>query len=485
MPTKAKSNTKGGREKASRKLSAIRRVTSQGKHGGKANSPGVASKKTPLGSRVLAQPVFAQPQATADPTVFRVPHPSDNAAYKEIDKLNAEHKLFPLPFPAPRGGVEPTLTLADVMGGNVSAADRINAGGQLVFHATGDCGNTSGPASQNQVADKMTADFVETAANEVPQFALLLGDVVYNFGEGKYYYDQFYEPYRDYPAPILACAGNHDGMVSPEAHARSLAAFLRNFCSEKVVVTPEAGGLSRTAQIQPGVFFTFEAPFVRVLVLYRNTLEDPGVIADSHIGKSQLQFLDAALKRVRSENYQGALIIADHHPPYTVAAHGWSVELLAQIDKVCAANGIWPHAFLSGHAHNYQRFTRTRSADGTHIPYLVCGNGGHGLAKLAKHGDAILRAPQVIQAAGSSTDQVVLESYDDTHYGYLRIVVTQAQLRIEYHATSGGSSTKSPSDYVTVDLATRQIAHFAAPDLGRPAAAATARARFEQGTSQE
>jgi hypothetical protein len=222
-----------------------------------------------------------------------------------------------------------------------------------------------------------------------------------------------------------------------------------------------------------------------VLVLYSNTLEDPGVIADSHIGKSQLQFLDAALKRVRAENFQGALLIADHHPPYTVAAHGWSVELLAQIDKVCAANGIWPHAFLSGHAHNYQRFTRTRSADGTHIPYLVCGNGGHGLAKLAKHGDPTLRAPQVIQAATSSTDQVVLENYDDTHYGYLRIVVTQAQLRIEYHATSDASSAKSPSDYVTVDLATRQIAHFAAPDLGRPAAAATARARFEQGSSQE
>jgi hypothetical protein len=46
------------------------------------------------------------------------------------------------------------------------------------------------------------------------------------------------------------------------------------------VVTPEAGGLSRTAQIQPGVFFTFEAPFVRILILYSNTLEDPGVIAD-------------------------------------------------------------------------------------------------------------------------------------------------------------------------------------------------------------
>jgi hypothetical protein len=224
----------------------------------------------------------------------------------------------------------------------------------------------------------------------------------------------------------------------------------------------------------------FEAPFVRVLVLYSNTLEDPGVIANAHIGKSQIHFLDAALKRIRKEKYQGALIIADHHPPYTVAPHGWSVELLAQIDRVCEENGVWPHAFLSGHAHNYQRFTRTRNADGTRIPYLICGNGGHGLAKLSKHGDPTLRAPQVIQAASAKKDQVVLESYDDSHYGYLRIVVTQAQLRIEYHATTDGTAAKSPGDHVTVDLATRKIAHFAAPDLGRTALAAEARARFEK-----
>jgi hypothetical protein len=75
---------------------------------------------------------------------------------------------------------------------------------------------------------------------------------------------------------------------------------------------------------------------------------------------------------------------------------------------------------------------------------------------------------------------VVLESYDDSHYGYLRIVVTQAQLRIEYHATTDGTVAKSSGDHVTVDLATRQIAHFAASDLGRTALAAEARVRFEK-----
>lgn len=442
--------------------------------------PDSAAAPVALRERALTHPVFAQPQPTADPTVFRIPHPSDDAAYKEIDKLNAEHKLFPLPFPAPRGGVEPQLSLAEVFGGNTGAVDTVTASGQLVFHALGDCGNTAGPATQNEVADKMTADFAEPNAAEIPQFALLLGDVVYSFGESKYYYDQFYEPYRNYPAPILACAGNHDGMVSPEAHAKSLAAFLRNFCAQEFVVTPEAGGLTRTAQIQPGVFFTFEAPFVRVLVIYSNTLEDPGVISDPHVGRSQLDYLDAALKRVKADKFTGALLIADHHPPYCAGGHGSSTAMLQQIDEICEANGVWPHAFLSGHAHNYQRFTRTRRTDGTQIPYIVCGNGGHGLIKLVPSGTAPIRAPQVLQAASANNDLVVLENYDDTNYGYLRLVVTASQLRIEYHSASDGLTAKAPNDYVAVDLGERKIAHFVAVDMGRPGAAKAARAMLKR-----
>src|SRR5271156_2921532 len=255
--------------------------------------------------RPVAHPSFAQPEPTADPTKFKVKHPSDAPAYKEIDELNREHKIHPLPFPAPRGGVEPQLTLAQVFGGNASAIDKITNAGQIVFHATGDCGSTRGPQTQNLVTDKMVSDFQETASKEIPQFNLLLGDVVYSFGETQYYYDQFYEPYRDYPAPILAAAGNHDGMVAPEVHVASLAAFLRNFCADSFVVSPDAGNLSRTAQIQPGVFFTFDAPFVRILVFYSNTLEDPGVISDPVIGDSQLKYLEAALNRVKSETYTG------------------------------------------------------------------------------------------------------------------------------------------------------------------------------------
>jgi Calcineurin-like phosphoesterase len=243
----------------------------------------------------IGKPVFAQPQPTADPTQFHIRHPSDDAAYKTIDQLNAEHKLGPMPFPAPRGGTEPVLTLAQVLGPDGDAAvNRMTKAGQLVFHAVGDTGSTRGPHNQSLVADKMTADFDEEAPENVPHFFFHLGDVIYNFGEAQYYYDQFYEPYRDYPAPIIALAGNHDGMVAPGTQAKTLAAFLDNFCATDFEVVPEAGGLSRTAQIQPGVFFTFEAPLLRIVALYSNVLEDPGVIASKEIGTSQLDFLKAA-----------------------------------------------------------------------------------------------------------------------------------------------------------------------------------------------
>jgi hypothetical protein len=419
--------------------------------------------------RQLKQPVFAQPEATEDPNVFRVKHASDTAAYKEIDALNKEHKIAPLPFPSPRGGVEPQLTLEEVLGGQSTVIQEITASGQIVFHSTGDCGSTKGPKTQEEVVNKMLADFNEAKPEEVPQFHLLLGDVVYSFGEAQYYYDQFYEPYRDYPAPILAVAGNHDGMISPLAHAKSLDAYHRNFCAETFEVTADAGGLSRTAQIQPGVFFTFDAPFVRILVLYSNTLEDPGVIADSKIGKAQLDFLTAALTRVKKEKFPGALLIANHHPPYTAGSqHGWSIQMLAQIDAICEKVGVWPHAFLSGHAHNYQRFTRTRNADKTQIPYLVCGNGGHNVTPLVSHGKPPLRAPQMIQASSKTKDQVVLENYDDRTYGYLRLIVNPQQLRVEYHSATDGSQSKAPTDFVTVDLTDRKIVHYVGRDLGMP-----------------
>ncbi len=426
-------------------------------------------------SRTIGKPLFAQPQPTADPKTFRIKHASDKDAYAVLDPLLKAHKLKPMPFPAPRGGVEPQLTLEQVLGGDKALTKGVRSRGQIVFHALGDCGSTRGPATEVAVTDKLLSDFHEADPKEVPQFNLLLGDIVYSFGEAQYYYDQFYEPYRDYPAPILAVAGNHDGIVAPGSAVKSLDAFLRNFCASDFMVTPDAGGLSRTAQIQPGVFFTFDAPFVRILALYSNMLEDPGVISAAETGDAQLEFLDAALARVKAEGYSGALLFAHHHPAYVASAHGGrhngSPDMLAQIDAACAKAGVWPHAVLAGHVHNYQRFTRTRP-DGTEIPYVSCGNGGHNAQAI----QGALRTPQVIQS-GKGNERVVLENYDagPGRYGYLRVIATDKQLRIEYHPIADGPTSKTPDDSVTIDLATRKRTMYVANDLGVPQMAADAR----------
>lgn len=447
--------------------------------------------------RAIGRPIFAQPEPTPDPTAFKIKHASDADAYHEIDKLNEAHKLFATVVPQPRAtqtgsANEPVLTLSEVLGANAAALATIERNQQIVFHACGDCGSTRGPQTQNEVTDKMVADFDEVHQSEIPQFHFLLGDVVYSFGEIEYYYDQFYEPYRNYPAPILAAAGNHDGMVPPGSPVPSLRGYLRNFCTEGFVVLPEAGGLSRTAQVQPGVYYTFEAPFVRIIALYSNTLEDPGVIADPtpgvKIGTAQLTFLKAALTRAKADaasgTYTGAVIIAHHHPPFSAGSrHGWSAQMQMQIDAVCKQVGFWPHADLSGHAHNYQRFTRTLPDNKYQIPYIVCGNGGHALQKVRDQNGQPPRAPQIVQTAVQGNrpkqiaGQLVLESYDDMDYGYLRIVADAKQLRIEYHPASDGTAAKTPDDSVTVDLQTRQLVHYKAPNLGEPSEAARVRSR--------
>jgi hypothetical protein len=357
--------------------------------------------------------------------------------------------------PQPVGGAaEPILMLAQVYGSAGAAKTAaIERAGQIVFHSVGDTGSAKGPSTQSLVADKMVSDFTEANSADIPSFFYHLGDVVYYFGEATYYYDQFYEPYRSYPTPIVGIPGNHDGVVYAADPAPTLAAFLANFCASSFAPAPDAGGLARTTMIQPGVYFTFDAPFVRILGVYSNVLEDPGVISGEDgtyptLDSRQIDFLQTALARVKSENYAGAVIIAVHHPPFTGGStHGGSPLMLQDIDNACQAAGVWPHAVFSGHSHNYQRFTRT--VNGLQIPYLVAGCGGH--APLEKM-SGTYRTPFPIDST------LTLESYDGTDYGYLRVVVNATTLTVEFHPEGDGGTTKTPDDLVTVTLANHTVA---------------------------
>jgi hypothetical protein len=349
--------------------------------------------------------------------------------------------------------VEPVLTLAQAYGSQGAAKTKtITAAGQIVFHCVGDTGSVKGPTTQNLVADKMVSDFDEAKAADVPSFFFHLGDLVYYFGEANYYYDQFFDPYRDYPAPIVGIPGNHDGVVWAGDPETTLQAFVRNFCARSFGRSPDAGGLSRTTMIQPGVYFTFEAPFVRILGLYSNVLEDPGVISDQKgthktLDQRQVAFLTAALQRVKREKFAGAVIVAVHHPPFTGGTtHGGSPAMLADIDSACTAAGVWPHAVFAGHAHNYQRYTRT--VNGLQIPFLVAGCGGHSPLEPIR---GTIRTPYPIDST------LTLESYDGTDYGYLRVMVNATTLRVEFHPQSDGTTTKTPNDVVTVTLATHKV----------------------------
>jgi len=121
--------------------------------------------------------------------------------------------------------------------------------------------------------------------------------------------------------------------------------------------------------------------------------------------------------------------------------------MLQDIDNACKASGVWPHAVFSGHSHNYQRFTRT--VNGMQIPYVVAGCGGHSPLSAMS---ATYRTPYTIDST------LTLESYDDTDYGYLRVVVNATTLRVEFHPQSDGGTTKTPDDVVTVTLATHTVA---------------------------
>jgi len=395
-------------------------------------------------TRASGDPIFGQPQPSPDPTTFK--DPVTDASQPDVAGVQ------PVPQPA-AAATEPILTLAQIYGSQgATITQTIQTAGRIVFHSLGDTGSVIGPITQSLVADKMVTDFTEANSADVPSFCYHLGDAVYYFGEGEYYYDQFFEPFRNYPAPILGIPGNHDGIVYSTDPATTLQAYLRNFCASAPAPSPDAGGLSRTTMIQPGVYYTFDAPFVRILGVYSNALEDPGVISDQGgtyptLDQRQITFLTTALKRVKSESHTGALIIAVHHPPFTGGTnHGGSPLMLADIDSACTAAGVWPHAVFSGHAHNYQRYTRLVKA--FQIPFMVAGCGGHSPLSSMR---STVRTPYKIDST------LTLESYDDTDYGYLRVIVNASTMTIEFHPQHDGGTTKTPDDVVTINLAARTI----------------------------
>jgi len=443
--------------------------------------------KAPLSQPMFSEPVFNENGApTPDPTTFRTTHDPkvDNQLYKQVQALLTKDTVS---FATARGNPGDVFSLASALGSQ-GPADilAIQKSGQIVFHAIGDSGasSTGKLTNEENVADHLTNDFHTSAAANRPAFLFHLGDIIYSFGESQYYYDQFYEPFRNYPAPIFAVPGNHDSFMIPGTTAANapLATFSRNFCATSPGVTTEAGSLHRTAMTQPGVYFALDAPFVRIIGLFSNSLEDPGLISSQKGQKTtwpgvpdvQLAFLTAQLKNIKAQNFTGAVLIAVHHPPFSYSpssgasgsSHVGNTLMLREIDTICQAQGVYPHAFLSGHAHNYQRYTRKFSFAGKNysVPFIVAGDGGFNVKSIVYASGGKTPPPPapgaqvnyldvnpVVKATGLTIDQ-----YNQTNYGYLRIIVNSTQLRIEFHPVSKTGAAPAP-DIVKVDLASHAV----------------------------
>ena len=383
------------------------------------------------------------------------------------------------PIPAPRVN-PPVFDLSSILGADAVA--QIKAAGKLVFHSVGDTGGIVRTEPQLAVSDAMAADLSgKTYATGLAAFFFHLGDVVYYFGQQQYYPEQFYDPYRNYDAPIFAIPGNHDGvMYKNEPIPYSLQPFVDNFCT--ATPEPSAPGFSRTTMTQPGVYFRLTMPFARIIGLYSNTSETTGILGNTQIGQDQVNFLTAQLQAAlaarqadtQNQNPQ-ALIIAVHHPPFTGSSqHFPSAAMLAQIDACCQQAGIWPDMVLSGHSHLYERYTRTMNADGRQIPYLVAGNGGYyNLSKMKLNAAGQKPVPGQHSEPDGQGNTLNLDAYNETDYGFLRITIDAGTILVESLGITGTPTTTTPGtpippptliDSFSVDLATHRIG---APTLKR------------------
>jgi hypothetical protein len=394
---------------------------------------------------------MATPRAFADPDLtpdnfssFSKQQISADAAVKALAQLQ------PIP---PARNTDP-MDLSTVLG--EAAVQKIQDSGKITFHTVGDTGGIQRPQFQFAVADAMANDGASGSC-----FWYHLGDVVYYCGQEQYYYEQFYDPYRDYPGPIFAIPGNHDGAIFTGETAKSLDAFVENFCAPTPGRNPDSQGVVRTTMDQPGVYFVLNAPFVKFIGLYSNVSEGgtEGVIAGRTVGQVQLDFLKDQLTTAKSERAKGqgrALIIATHHPPFTGSpSHVPSPTMLKQIDQTCTAVGIQPDLYLSGHAHLYERYTRTLGKK--QIPYVVAGMGGYYNLPGLKTSKTSTAPRTPVSGTDASGNPLTLEVYNDTTFGFLRITVSADSISGEFVTVDTDSGKTGLGDSFTVDLNAKTV----------------------------
>jgi hypothetical protein len=360
--------------------------------------------------------------------------------FQTVKDQRHPEKFQPLP-PAP-GHYPYRLTLETIL--TDEAMKQITDAGRLTFHTVGDTGGVNTPTYQEAVAYYVEQNFKRPDLPSRPSFFYHLGDVVYYDGEAENYYWEFYEPYLTYPAPIFAIPGNHDGDINPlHPPHYSLETFLRNFCAQMPRPSVDTRGEApRDAMTQPNVYWTLLTPFGTLIGLYTNVPE--GGVVD----QPQQDWFRSELKAAPPDK---ALIVALHHPVYSAyGPHPGSQHLKDFLDQACAAANRTPHLVLSGHVHDYQRFSSP--LHGSKVPFIVAGAGGYN-KRLHELADEFHSAhlPLAMGEAG-----VKLEKFCDDRHGFLRLEVSPTEIKGEYVAVPDsiqrGGPPLEPFETFTIPL---------------------------------
>jgi predicted phosphodiesterase len=324
----------------------------------------------------------------------------------------------------------------------------ISDSGKLVFHSVGDTGGVNTPTYIEAVSRFMECDLDYTQPPDRPSFFYHLGDVVYYDGESANYWPEFYEPYLGYHAPIVAIPGNHDGDVNPATGESSLAAFVRNFCAQSATISPDNRDSPRRTMTQPNVFWTLNTPLVTIIGMYSNCPEG------GQIGDTQRQWFISELKAADAAL---PVILAIHHPIYSAyGSHPGSTRLKKLLEECCETAKRAPDVVLTGHVHNYQRFSAPLY-NKMNVPFIVAGAGGYN-KRLHVLGQVFHQAQQQkklpVQIHG---EPELLERFNDSQHGYLRITVTKRNITLDYVAVPDPSENAKdailkPYDSVQVSL---------------------------------
>jgi len=378
-------------------------------------------------------------------------------------KLQVQGASTPLPnypfqpLPPPNGPAPYRFDLSQLL--TTADVQSITQAGEMVFHTVGDTGDYRGQ-QQNFVAAMMTADANGLPANRKPAFYYHLGDVIYFAGDIIRYPDNFYATYKNYPGFIVAIPGNHDCQPDDPADGAGdpnkypLDGFVQNFMAKNPT---QQGAMKissgRTEMDLPNVYWTFTTPFATIIGLFSNVGED-----EAEIHQDQIDWFQGELKAADKNK---ALIVTIHHPPFSGDdEHTGSTVADTVLSQAFQATGRYPDMVLSGHVHNYQRFTSlVQAPDGKRqIPYIVAGAGGYiNLGKMQKINGAYPDASKPLKISNT----LKLETYDQNNFGFLRLAVSKTQIVGTYQSapySAGATPNASVIDRFTVNLVNHTVA---------------------------